>query len=116
MDAKTKQFITQTTASPTQDEQALALLRIKRYYSLFRKIDYSTQSLPELIKIMAIQPCSHRLVSAVFYSKKHPEHQDQFSGRDLKRWAASQLGELFEDSSIMKEHWLPDFIGEHWHE
>jgi hypothetical protein len=111
-----KQAIKSHVWAPSGDECTLARKRIVRYYSLIHKLDYSAKTLPELLKIMAIHPCSCRRISGVFYDRSHHSHGDQYSGRELRRWAAIELGELFEDSAIINSHRFKDFIGEYWHE
>lgn len=108
--------VIKTTVLPTKEEQDLALERIKRLNSLFLRVNYSGEPLPALIKKLAIMPCSARYMSAVFHPKRHSLHGHQYEGRDLKRWAAIELNELFKEEAIIKEHRLENFVGEFWHE
>lgn len=113
---KFRESVTQSTSLPTQAEQVIALARINRFYSLFFKTTESKDSLPSLVKKLSLQPCSSRFISSLFYKKSHNEHGDQYSGREIKRWAAIQLGELFTDEAEIKEHRFSNFVGEFWHE
>jgi hypothetical protein len=66
------------------------------------------KNLAEAIKKVATRfSCSG--LSEVVLPETHPEHGGQHSGRDLKRWAAIQLNELFEECALMEN-------GEFWHE
>lgn len=52
---------------------------------------------------------SCRWLSAICFAPDHPRHGLQMDGRDLKRWAAVVLGEIFTPQALR-----PD--GEYWHE
>lgn len=102
---------------PTEAEQKRARRKILRWFSLIRKVRlWEDKSLPELIKTLAYIPCSQRFISSLFYSKSHHSYGDQMEGRDLKRWAAHKMGELFDEKAIIKEHRFKGFDGEYWHE
>ena len=95
----------------SEAEQSMARLNVLRVMS---KLDQN-QSLAELIKELVVnyRPSSRRLAE-IIYPEAHNSHGDQYSGRDLKRWAAIELHELFEDVAIVKlfDNQEPDY----WHE
>jgi hypothetical protein len=75
------------------------------------KKDYNPQAykeLPYLIKSVYAR-YSECFLAEVCYEDEHPCHGDQMSGRDLKRWAAIELDEFFNESGL-----LPS--GDFWHE
>jgi hypothetical protein len=82
---------------------------------LFLNQEDNDQTLAMLIKDLVInrRPSARRLAEIV-YPEGHNSHGDQYSGRDLKRWAAIELCELFTDIAIVKlfENSEPDY----WHE
>lgn len=60
------------------------------------------------VKTLA-QRCSCRLLAEICFAEENPRHGLQMDGRDLKRWAAVVLGEIFTNQALR-----PD--GEYWHE
>jgi hypothetical protein len=102
--------------NPTKKEMSFAHKKICRYYSLIRKQAMTEKSLPELVKTLSMQPCSSRFISRLFYSKSSNNCENQYAGRELKRWAAHELSELFEEKAIVQGHWMKALNGEYWHE
>lgn len=60
------------------------------------------------VKALA-QRSSCRLLAEICFQEEDPRHGLQMDGRDLKRWAAVVLGEIFTPQALR-----PD--GEYWHE
>lgn len=52
--------------------------------------------------------CSCRRLAEICFDKSDNRHGIQMDGRDLKRWAAIELNELFDDNFLFKN--------EYWHE
>ena len=52
---------------------------------------------------------SCRLLAEICFPEDHPHHGTQMDGRDLKRWAAIVIGDIFTSAAI-ESH------GEYWHE
>lgn len=59
------------------------------------------------IKYFALKSSCRRLAEICF-SEDDNRHGIQMDGRDLKRWAALQMNELFEDKALIDN--------EYWHE
>ena len=63
------------------------------------------------LKIKLIgQRSSHRFLAEIAFPEEDTRHGLQMDGRDLKRWAAYMLGELFEDIAFDDKH------KDYWHE
>ena len=72
-------------------------------------------SLPEIIKFIVLNNrCSCRRLAEIIYDESHNDHGDQYSGRDLKRWSAMDLDELFRKKAFISrdDNGFDDF----WHE
>lgn len=72
------------------------------------------QSLSMLIKEIALRGASCRFIAEKVYPESHYSHGDQMSGRDLKRWAALELEELFEDLALVDI--FKSGTADYWHE
>ena len=81
----------------------------KRIMNRFKLDPKQFKNLEEAIREVAPR-CSCRALSETVLARSNPLCGDQYMGRDLKRWAAIQLKELFEEKALLKES------GEFWHE
>jgi hypothetical protein len=97
--------------TPSLKEQAIGYQRGLNYLS---KTKEEISSLPILIReLVLFRGCSCRRLAEIIYDEENDNHGVQFSGRDLKRWAAIELKELFEKQAlILNEVGEGDF----WHE
>jgi hypothetical protein len=53
---------------------------------------------------------SCRWLAEICFPKQDNRHGIQMDGRDIKRWAAVALGEVFDESALLKDE------GDYWHE
>lgn len=81
-------------------------------YARSKNIDYPlrksmTHHTAEIIKVLKNH--SGRALAEVAYPEDHNNHGIQMAGRDLKRWAAIVLDEIFSEK-------IRDTDGNYWHE
>jgi hypothetical protein len=93
--------------SPSLDEQKIAFHRFCQVLRIaYNPMAY--QELPYLIKSISSKYSACR-IAEVFFEEEHSLHGDQMTGNDLKRWAAIEIDELFNE-----DYRLPS--GSFWHE
>lgn len=62
------------------------------------------------IRFLSLKGGSCRWLAEICFDPSNPRHGVQMDGRDLRRWAAIQLNELFEDSALVPKY------QDYWHE
>jgi 16S rRNA C967 or C1407 C5-methylase (RsmB/RsmF family) len=98
--------------APTIKEQALGYQRGLEYLNAKQK---DLPTLAHVIKEIAVtRRASSRRLAEIIYHEKNPKHGVQYFGRDLKRWAAIALEELFRDGAFISEK--DGGFNEYWHE